>query len=162
LEEPTVFAPKPETLEAGQSIYHKRLKKAGVIQSVDASNGRAQVLLGNVRISADIEDLEPGHEFGRDIPTIETAPESWQMNNAVPVELNLIGYRVDDAIPLIDKTMDRALVEGELTLRIVHGFGTGRLREAIRSHLKGVPFVKKVSSADPRYGGDAITLVELS
>jgi DNA mismatch repair protein MutS2 len=58
--------------------------------------------------------------------------------------------------------MDRALVDGELTLRIIHGFGTGTLREAIRNHLKGVPFVKKVCSADPKTGGDAITVVELS
>ena len=74
----------------------------------------------------------------------------------------MIGYRVDDALPLIDKTIDRALVKGELSLRIIHGFGTGTLKDAIRSHLKESPFVRRVCSADPRFGGDAITVVELS
>jgi DNA mismatch repair protein MutS2 len=54
------------------------------------------------------------------------------------------------------------LVEGELTLRIIHGLGTGRLRKAIREHLKEVSFVKNICSADPKSGGDAITIVDLS
>ncbi|MBW1681215.1 MAG: Smr/MutS family protein [Deltaproteobacteria bacterium] len=78
------------------------------------------------------------------------------------MEVNVIGYRVSDALPLIDRTLDQALVEGERSLRIIHGYGTGRLRGAIRAHLEGVPHVRRVSSADPRYGGDAITVVELT
>ena len=77
------------------------------------------------------------------------------------MELNVIGYRIGDALPLIDKTIDRALVDGQLTLRIIHGFGSGRLREAIRGHLKMVPFVKRISSADERLGGGAVTVVKL-
>jgi DNA mismatch repair protein MutS2 len=52
-------------------------------------------------------------------------------------------------------------VGGEFTLRIIHGYGTGKLRNAVRGYLKDVPFVKNISSADPKFGGDAITIVEL-
>ena len=118
--------------------------------------------MGNLKISAKFQDLEVVkeakefglYEAGRSI--------SWEFKGALPRELNIIGCRVDDAIPIIDKAIDRALVDGALTLRIIHGFGTGKLREAVRAHLNGIPFVRKVGSADPRLGGDAITIVELS
>ena len=149
-------------VEEGQFVYHTKLKQKGVVQSVDPSDGRATVILGNLKISAKFQDLEVVkeakefglHEAGRSV--------SWEFKGTVPRELNVIGCRVDDAIPIIDKAIDRALVDGELTLRIIHGFGTGKLRQAVRAHLNGIPFVRKVGSADPRLGGDAITVVELS
>ncbi len=153
---------EPNEIEGGEFVYHTKLKQKGVVQSVDLSDGRATVILGNVKVSSKFQDLEvikePKEssldEAGRDI--------SWELKRTLPMELNIIGCKVDDAIPIIDKTIDQALVDGEFTLRIIHGFGTGKLREAVRAHLNGIPFVKKISSADPRFGGDAITVVELS
>ncbi|MBC8460618.1 MAG: Smr/MutS family protein [Deltaproteobacteria bacterium] len=153
---------EPTEVEEGQFVYHTKLRQKGVVQSVDPSDGRATVILGNLKISAKFQDLEvvkEAKEFG--LP--ETGKSiSWEFKGTPLRELNIIGCRVDDAIPIIDRTIDRALVDGELTLRIIHGFGTGKLREAVRAHLNGIPFVKKVGSADPRLGGDAITVVELS
>jgi DNA mismatch repair protein MutS2 len=148
-------------IERGQWVYHKRLEQEGIVQSVDPSGLRARVLLGNVKISAEFQDLEVV-KGGRESHS-DKRPEtvSWDLKGGLTKELNVIGCRVDEAIPLIDKTIDRALVDGELTLKIIHGFGTGRLREAIRAHLKGLPYVKKIHSADLRSGGDAITIVEL-
>ena len=77
-------------------------------------------------------------------------------------ELNVIGYRVDDALSLIEKAIDCVLVDGQPSLRIIHGYGTGRLRNAIRKHLRGFPSVKRCFSEDPQSGGDAVTIVEFS
>jgi len=151
-----------EEIEEGQTVFHKKLKQKGVVQRMGPSAGLAQILLGKVRMSARIEDLEVVK--GSQVSDLHKSARavSWFSRGGPPWELDVIGFRVDDALHLIDKTMDRALVDGELTLRIIHGFGTGTLREAIRSHLKGVPFVKSVCSADHKSGGDAITVVELS
>ncbi len=149
-------------IEKGQMVYHSRLKQKGTVLSIDSSSGRAQLMLGKVKMFAEIQDLEIVKGV-KEPGTDEVArPVSWGFKGLPARELNVIGYRVDDAIPLIDKIIDRALVEGELTLRIIHGFGTGRLRKAIREHLKGVSFVKSICSADPKSGGDAITVVDLS
>jgi DNA mismatch repair protein MutS2 len=149
-------------IEEGQMVYHSKLKQKGTVLSIDPSSRRAQLMLGKVKMSAEIQDLEIVK--GMREPGLDDVvrPVSWGFKDLPPRELNVIGYRVDDAIPLIDKTLDRALVEGHLTLRIIHGFGTGRLRKAIREHLKEVNFVKSICSADPKSGGDAITIVELS
>ena len=152
----------PKELEKGRLVYHRKLKQTVIVQSVDYSAGRALVMSGQVKISADIQDLEVVKGAQKPGPDEAAAPIFWAFNGATPKELNVIGYRVDDAIPLIDKTIDRALVDGKMSLRIIHGFGTGRLREAIRAHLKDAPFIKKICGADSRFGGDAITVVELS
>ncbi len=148
-------------LRAGQPVCHMGLGQKGVIRSVDVSAGRAQVMFGNVNVSCEIKDLEVVQDTPEPRSYEAVGTVSWGAGRAPQREINIIGYRVDDAIPLIDRSIDRALVEGDLTLRIIHGFGTGRLRDAIRAHLKEVPLVKRIGGADPRFGGDAITVVEL-
>jgi DNA mismatch repair protein MutS2 len=149
-------------IKEGQWVFHTGLKKKGIIQSVDLTGGRALVMLGKLKVSVDIHDLEMAKEDRDSFLNRDRQSASWDMKDSSVGELNLIGYRVDDAIPLIDKTIDRAMVCGQMSFRIIHGFGTGTLREAIRSHLKGIPFVKKFSSAESKVGGSAITVVELS
>ena len=156
------YTSRPNGITKGLQVYHKKLKKRGVVQSVDHTGRRAVVMLGNVKVNAGFKDLELQRKEKGSIGNGVESSVSWELEGAAPRELNIIGYRVDDAIPMIDRTIDRALVDGELTLRIIHGFGTGRLREAVREHLKAVSFVKKICSADQRNGGDAITVVELS
>jgi len=149
-------------IKEGQWVFHKGLKMKGIIQSVDLTGGRALVMLGKVKVSADIHDLEIAKEDRDSVLNKDRQSASWDIKDSPVGELNLIGYRVDDAIPMIDKTIDRALVCGQMSFRIIHGFGTGKLREAIRSHLKDIPFVKRFSSGESKVGGSAITVVELS
>ncbi|MDY6973742.1 MAG: Smr/MutS family protein [Thermodesulfobacteriota bacterium] len=152
----------PKKIEKGGQAYHRKLRQTVVVQSVDCSAGRALVTFGKVKISADIQDLEMVKDVPKPGQDKAAEPIFQSPSRSVPKELNVIGYRIDDAIPLIDRTIDRALVDGKASLKIIHGFGTGRLREAIRSHLKDVPFIKRICSADAGVGGDAITVVELS
>lgn len=150
--------PAAAPIRAGQWVFHRRVGQKGRVLQVDPDAGRAQVALGPGKMSARLCDLEPAEAdrsaAGRGVGA--------QMPGAVPRELNVIGFRVEEAIPLIDKTLDRALLGGGAQVRIIHGFGTGRLRKAIRSHLKTLPFVKSIESADARLGGEAITEVKLS
>lgn len=149
-----------KNIEVGQLVYHKKFKQKGVVQLVDHSGGRVRVMLGKVRVFAEIQDLERA-EHVREIASDKgPAGVSWGLGS-LSKEVNVVGFRVDDAIPLIDRTIDRALVDGNLSVRIIHGFGTGTLRWAVREHLKGVPFIKSIGSAEPRSGGEAITVVRL-
>jgi len=152
----------PNKIEKGMRVYHKKLNQEGEVHSVDHSTGRALVMLGKVRVDVDAQDLEAMKKEIKSGRGREEMSVSWRFDGLSPKEVNVIGYRVDDAIPLIDRTIDRALVDGKLTLRVVHGYGTGRLRRAIRAHLKMLPCVKGLNRADSKFGGDAITVVELS
>jgi DNA mismatch repair protein MutS2 len=79
----------------------------------------------------------------------------------VSAELNLIGQRVDDALEESDKFLDRALLEGKQAVRIIHGFGTGALRKAVREHLRKHPAVKSWRPGGENEGGDGATIAVL-
>jgi len=67
---------------------------------------------------------------------------------------------VDEALPLVDKMLDLAVVAGITTVNIIHGVGTGRLRAAVREHLKNHPQVRAFRPAEGRQAA-SITLVEV-
>jgi DNA mismatch repair protein MutS2 len=75
-------------------------------------------------------------------------------------EVNLLGMRVDEALPIVDKSIDLAVVSGIATINIVHGTGTGRLRVAIREHLLGHAQVKSFRPGEGRQAA-GVTVVEV-
>jgi DNA mismatch repair protein MutS2 len=78
-----------------------------------------------------------------------------------PQELHLLGRTVDEALPEVDRFLDASSLEGRTEVRIVHGHGTGRLRVAVRGHLKGHPQVEAFRPGAPNEGGDGATVVTL-
>jgi DNA mismatch repair protein MutS2 len=80
---------------------------------------------------------------------------------AAAAELVLIGSTVDAAIDRAEKFLDAALLGDERRLRVVHGHGTGKLREALRTFFRRHPLVASVSAAPANEGGDGATIIEL-
>ena len=68
---------------------------------------------------------------------------------------------VDDALDRLEKFLDDAVLNDERRLRMVHGHGTGRLRDAVRTSLQKHPLVAIASPAADNEGGDGATIVEL-
>ena len=73
----------------------------------------------------------------------------------------LIGSTVDEALARVEKFLDDALLADERRLRIVHGHGTGRLRERCATFFRKHPLVASVAPAADNEGGDGATIVEL-
>ncbi len=73
--------------------------------------------------------------------------------------INVVGMRVDEAMPVIERAVDQALLSGQRSIEIIHGAGTGRLKGAIREFLKGLPVVKGVSDSPMNEGGGNKTIV---
>ena len=79
----------------------------------------------------------------------------------VSMELMIIGQTVDQAMDRVEKFLDDALMKDARTLRIVHGHGTGKLRDAIREYFQKHPLVSDVSAAPDNQGGGGATIVSL-
>lgn len=77
------------------------------------------------------------------------------------VEVNVIGQRLDEAIDLVEKALDQALISGAGHLRVIHGHGTGRLRDGLRERLRTHGSVASLRPADAREGGNGATILEL-
>jgi len=77
----------------------------------------------------------------------------------VPAEINLVGLTVDEALPRVDKLLDDAALSDHRELRVIHGFGAGRLRKAVAQFLDGHPHVASFKLGAEGRGG--VTVVEL-
>ncbi len=80
---------------------------------------------------------------------------------AAPPEINLIGIRVEPALEQLDAYLDRALLAARREVRVIHGHGTGRLREAVRQHLRGHAAVQDLRTGAPNEGGNGATIASL-
>jgi DNA mismatch repair protein MutS2 len=74
----------------------------------------------------------------------------------------VIGRRLEEAIEDVEKALDGALLSGAARFRVVHGHGTGRLRDGLRDHLRKHKSVSRLRAAEPREGGNGATIVDLA
>lgn len=145
-------------LEVGGRVRHRLLGWEGVLDKLDRGRCEVTVQGKRVRCKADeLVGLNPGATPGpRRARRAVLAPEA----EAEP-ELHLIGERVEPALERLDVYLDRALLAGRGEVRVVHGHGSGRLRQAVREHLKRHPAVRQFRPGAANEGGDGATVAEL-
>jgi DNA mismatch repair protein MutS2 len=78
------------------------------------------------------------------------------------VELDLRGQRVNEILPRLDKYLDDAFLAGLPFVRIIHGKGTGTLRQVVRQQLRDHPLVKSHRSGEQGEGGSGVTIAYLA
>lgn len=150
-------------LSVGEMVSVVSLQKTGIVSSVQEEEQRAEIIIGTMRVRAPFSDLK---QFKSDLPR-QTTPvrdprvHMQQHSSAAVGKVTVVGLRVDEALPIVDKALDQALVEGSDMLEIVHGVGTGRLKKAIQDHLKNHRCVSSFFSGDATAGGAGITIVEI-
>jgi len=143
-------------LVQGARVRHRSLGWVGRL--LEVKGGRAAIVVRGKRIRVPIKDLrlaaEQAPAAGR-VRVERSEPES------VASELLLIGQLVEPALDSLDVYLDRALSAGREQVRVVHGHGTGRLRRAVREHLRGHPAVTSFRPAPASAGGNGATEVAL-
>jgi DNA mismatch repair protein MutS2 len=153
-------------VHAGEKAVHRKFKVTGTVISID---GKKAVLNVNGRkMTVELKDLVPETGAEGRGPRDKSGPLVPRLSrlgadDAAPVsaEINLIGQHVDEAIDESDRFLDRALLEGKQAVRIIHGFGTGALRKALREHLRKHPAVKSWRPGGENEGGDGATIAVL-
>jgi len=155
-----VSVTKGNGIKPGDFVVHRAFNQKGRVLAVLEQGKRVLVQFGGVKVELDTAQLELG-----DSTKLSSGDHgsgvSWKFKDPLVLELNVIGQRVPEALHLVEKALNRALVEGRDEIRIVHGYGSGLLRRAIREHLMTFPYVKSMRPEEPQLGGDAVTVVEL-
>jgi len=150
-------------IDVGQIVFHARSKKTGLVVGIDKDSSKAQIMAGSVKITVDSSELVPESERASQHKGGKKPAGQWSVSTQAlaSTELNLVGYTVAEAIPLVDQLIDTALVYEYPRLTIVHGIGSGRLKRAIRKYLSESAYVKNFidGGRDGENGG--ITIVEL-
>jgi DNA mismatch repair protein MutS2 len=153
----------PGGLKVGERVRIESLRSDGILMSVVKPLNRAEVLTDKAKVKAPLSEIvqvtdgEEERETGiqGDRPFFKGPDEE------PSTELNVIGLTVEDALPKVDKFIDQALLHGLEKVQIIHGVGSGRLRNAIGQYLNGHGAVKSLSSGETLKGGRGITIVEL-
>ncbi len=172
---PTLLEPEVQHATAtgpmtpGAGVRHKTLGWRGVLGKLE--RGRAEVFVHGKRMRCAEEDLvleTSGPEKGPMLPgqrnamvATTTAGASDADDTGSASELNLIGMRVEPALDILDAFLDRSILAGLPEVRVVHGHGTGRLRQAVRDHLRTHPAAAAQRRGEAREGGDGATVVTL-
>ena len=130
-------------LQIGDLVYHVFFRKRGKLISV--SGGDAVVEIDGKKISTSLGQLQSGQEPPEAKATRPPLPSNVRLEavEESEPELNLIGQNVEDALALTDKFLDRAFLACLREVRIIHGFGKGRLKSALGGFLDGHPHVAK-------------------
>jgi DNA mismatch repair protein MutS2 len=151
-------------LQVGDQVRVRGLRVVGRLRTPVEGGGNVQVEIGNKIITVSAAEVEPTDAPPRDAPPVASRTsrrareEAPLMGESVPSDLRLLGYTVAEALPLVDKHLDQAFVQGLPRLRIIHGVGSGRLREAITELLDHHPLVRHFQAGDASGG---TTIVEL-
>ena len=185
MEDPSPHAP-PDPL-CGRRFPGERVTIAGtttrgVVAAVDAPSKRAELLVGSKKVWVPWEKLTgPGQKEGanggkkarqrREKPSRRPPggsgrpPQDFGVNAdmmEVAATINIIGRRVEEAMPLVTRFLDTAHAAGLERVEIIHGVGTGALAAAVREQTGALPYVRGLHAGDPDHGGAGVTVVELA
>ncbi len=162
-EAPSPPASEPERelpIELGGGVRHRALGWTGILKRVD--RGKAVVDVQGKTLRCRTDELvgtgaDPGERrSGKGSVRVEAASDTPPAR-----ELNLIGRRVEEGIAELDAWLDGALLNSLDEIRVVHGHGSGRLRDSVRQHLRRHPAVVTLRPGRPDEGGDGATVIRL-
>jgi DNA mismatch repair protein MutS2 len=137
-------------------VYVRHLGHKGVALASGKGDDEVEVQVGIMRVRAKVHELEMGSAGAFEMPheRVSYAP---QMSR----ELHLLGKRAEEASDLLEPYLYDAMEEGLTSVRIVHGFGTGVLKQVVQDILRRHPAVRDYRPGEPNEGGGGVTIAEL-
>ena len=159
---------RARTVLPGQRARVRGLGAEGLVAAFDGDWAHLEMRGKRMRVRR--SDLEPagpapvktdGRGKARRADSPPTSHDSPSHLSGPTAEINVIGSRLDEALDAVEKALDQALLSGAGTLRVIHGHGTGRLRDGLREHFRKHGSVQSLKAADAREGGNGATILEL-
>jgi len=150
------------TVEPGQRVRVRSLDADGRVVHVDA-DGRVSVDMDGIRVATGIADLGPPRGGAR-----QESPRERRRTRVrrprpehVPLQLNVRGKTVAEALRDVEEYLDQLLLADMRSASVLHGKGTGTLRNAVQAYLASCSFVSSYGVAPPNQGGDGVTVFDL-
>lgn len=156
----------PGKLSIGDLVMVHSMGVKGTVMSLPNTKGKCFVQMGIMRSEVNADDLELLEE-----ETLQNRKEQLRERSGagkikmmkslhVSSSINLIGKTVDEAIALLDKYLDDAYLAKLHQITIIHGVGTGALRNAVQAHLKKSKYIKTYRMGEYGEGGYGVTVAE--
>jgi DNA mismatch repair protein MutS2 len=159
-------------IRLGDKVRLRSLNTEGVVSALGEEEAEVQV--GMLRVRARLADLVLAGLSGESVQEASQPPATRRRRSAEPtgkttislpespgIELDLRGQRADEALDALDRYLDAAFLAGLPFVRIIHGKGTGRLRQSVREALAHNSHVKSYEAGGDKEGGDGVTVAKL-
>lgn len=159
-------APRP--LKLGDKVRVRSLAMEGLVMSL--GEGEAEVQVGNLRVRARLSDIQRGGESTAPVPAargrgrkpaVEETTRISVLHPSPGMELDLRGQRAEDALEALEQYIEAAYLADLPFVRIIHGKGTGRLRQVIREALQASGHVSRFEAGHENEGGEGVTVAHL-
>ncbi len=163
-------APEPrkvlhaEQVQVGDAVRMRSFDRTGVVRAIHTRRNRVTIDAGGVDFEVDLSDLEPmaAPAAAPANPRSErSAPARGAGKTIVPNRIQLIGMRVEEGLKVLQKYLDGAYLTGETEFVVVHGYGSGRLRDGTVQFLEKHALVASLRPGKPAEGGGGVTVVTL-
>lgn len=151
----------PKRLKIGELVFIHSLNQKGQVLTKPDQNGQLQVQVGILKVNVKLNDLERIDEEIRISGTEKGLGKILTAKTAsISPELDLRGMNADDALQELEKYLDDGYISGIETARIIHGKGTGVLRQSVQQHLQNHKQVSEYRLGKYGEGGDGVTIVK--
>lgn len=155
-------------LKLGERVTVGTLNAEGVVTALGESD--AEVQIGTIRVRAKMSDLARVSKLQVEgqKPKVESRklsnlqPSTLNVKTSPGMEVDLRGLMSEDALDKMERYLEQAYLAGLPWVRIIHGKGTGKLRQAVREALKGHAYVKSFEEGGHTEGGEGVTVVKLN
>jgi DNA mismatch repair protein MutS2 len=168
-------AAEPERpIGTGDRVEVRRLNAVGQVVSEPNEKGEVEIQLGGLRTRANVRELTrvtrreaearspvAGRPAERTPVRLDSAVRL-PAPRAVNLEIDVRGTRADEVVPRVEQYLSDAYLSSMPFVRVIHGKGTGVLRQIIRDYLRGNPMVQSYQPAGPADGGEGATIVKLA
>ena len=151
----------PREIQAGDLVYVKSFQKEGTIVSLEGKT--VEVQLGAMRMKtklSDVRRIKKRTDTEEPLRTPIVSARSFGGGISPGVELDLRGERAEDAVERLLPYLEKGFLAQMPYVRILHGKGTGKLREVVRQHLRQSRYVSNWEDASQQEGGNGVTIVK--
>ena len=151
-----------EQIKPGLTVFVTNLNSNGVVLSNISKNNTVQIQVGAMKMNVDIKFLQEAKSSSKQKnSSYVSTNKSMSKSQSVSPELNILGLTVDEAIPIVDKYLDDCFIAKLSPIRIVHGKGTGALRNGVHKFLKSNKLVDSFRLGTFGEGEMGVTIVNL-
>ncbi len=151
-------------IEVGDRVWVASLQASGIVLTINERVGDADVQLGNFRLKLPLKRLELRQKASTATTGVESSGvriQSQGIQESPGMELDLRGTRVEEGLDRLEGYLNNAYMARLPWVRIIHGKGTGAMRDAVRNVLRHHPLVRDSRNGDQGEGGDGVTVVRL-
>lgn len=148
-----------DDLSIGMKVYVKSLRREGEVLKILTNENKAMVQSDMIKLKVDVGDLTPSTALAK--PEEKRVTYKKVERHVMNTKLDLRGKNGEESLFLVEKMLGDAMLSGNKQIMIVHGKGTGKLRQIIHEYLKGNPLIEDFRLGAMNEGGSGVTIVNL-